>query len=102
MLKVQFEEVTKWQEETFGKNQTLPKIYHLQEEIEELKIALVSNNEKEIEKEFADCFILLFGSAKSHGLSFEDISRIVDEKMKINKLRSWGKPDENGVVNHVK
>ncbi len=32
----------------------------------------------------------------------EDICNCIDEKMKINKLRKWGKPDDNGVINHLK
>lgn len=52
--------------------------------------------------EFADCFTLLFGAASSYGMSYNDILNCIEDKMIINKKRKWGKPDENGVVNHIK
>lgn len=58
--------------------------------------------EAEIRKEFADCFLLLFGAAASHGYTFEEITGLIAEKHRINRARKWGKPDANGVVRHVK
>jgi hypothetical protein len=52
--------------------------------------------------EFADCFILLFGAANSAGFSYNEILKSIDEKMEINLTRKWGKPNEDGVVNHLK
>ncbi len=52
--------------------------------------------------EFADCFILLFGSAASDGMTYDDIVDAINKKMEINLNRKWGKPDENGIVNHIK
>jgi NTP pyrophosphatase (non-canonical NTP hydrolase) len=97
----QFEEITKWQKETFGRATALSKVAHLQEEIMELINDLKSNSEHK-RLEFADCFILLFGAAAQDGMSYSDICQAIDDKMKINKLRKWGEPKENGVVNHIK
>lgn len=58
--------------------------------------------QRHAKSEFADCFILLFGAADIFGMSYEDICKAIDDKMSINYKRNWGKPDENGVVNHVK
>ena len=43
-----------------------------------------------------------------HQIAFwydEDIKRLFNltrKKLEINKLRKWGKPDKNGVVEHMK
>lgn len=96
-----FNEITLWQKETFGSATTLSKINHLEEEVMELKMDVSLNNpNKRIE--FADCFILLFGAAAFDGMSYQDIQDAVREKFEINKKRKWGKPDQNGVVNHIK
>lgn len=114
MQKSQFEEITQWQKDTFGLATPISKVHHLKEEVEELLKELqewynsgfpkseTQMQDLLIEKEFADCFILLFGSAYSHGMSYEDICESINMKMEINKKRKWGKPNANGVVNHVK
>lgn len=114
MEKEQFEKITNWQNKTFGSGGALPKIAHLEEEIRELKKELTffcenkdlmtytKENKLIKEREFADCFILLFGAAASDGMSFDDIVKCIDEKMQINYKRKWGKPKSNGVINHIK
>jgi len=101
MRKQQFNDITEWQQKTFGKATPLSKIAHLAKELEELVSDLKSGNPNK-RKEFADCFILLFGAAQSDGMSYDDICNAIDEKMVINKNRKWGEPDKDGVVNHVK
>jgi NTP pyrophosphatase (non-canonical NTP hydrolase) len=103
MEKKQFLEIASWQKETFGEATALSKANHLAQEVIEL-ITDLKNNAPEInvKKEFADCFILLFGAADSYGMSYEDICHVIYAKMQINYKRNWGKPDENGVVNHIK
>lgn len=132
MTRDQFIEISKWQDETFGQATALSKMHHLAEEVIELIEAMKTqkklrddaearicqmevktpdlvniNNgqqkaEAEIREEFADCFMLLFGAAASHGYTFEEISGLIAEKHRINKARTWGAPDANGVVRHVK
>jgi hypothetical protein len=97
----QFEAVTEWQRETFGKATALSKLHHLKEEVEEL-ISDIENGREEKRFEFADCFILLFGAASSDGMSYDDCCDCIDDKFDILKDREWGNPDENGVVKHVK
>lgn len=101
MNKRQFDEITEWQKVTFGQATALSKIAHLTEELQELVTDLQNNNVGKT-MEFADCFILLFGAAASDGMSYDDICNCIDEKMSINYLRKWGKPKENGVVNHIR
>jgi len=104
MIQQQFRTITEWQRETFPNATVFSKLAHLEQELEELVMALHSENETEESKrmEFADCFLLLYGAAAAHGMSYGDICTAIDQKMEINRNRTWGKPDENGVVNHIK
>jgi hypothetical protein len=101
MTEYQFLSITAWQSETFGQATSLSKVAHLEQELKELRDDLFLQRASKVQ-EFADCFILLFGAAASDGMTYEDICHAIDEKMKINRSRKWGKPDENGVVNHIK
>lgn len=101
MTEEQFEQISKWQTETFGQATAMSKINHLIEEICELQEDLRENKLSKT-LEFADCFILLFGAAASDGMTYEDICNAIEEKMSINRKRKWGNPQENGVVNHIK
>lgn len=101
MTEKQFIEIVQWQTDTFGQATALSKIEHLKEEIEELSIDIAINSDSKI-LEWADCFLLLFGAAASDGLGYQDICAAIDAKMRINRARKWGKPDENGVVHHIK
>lgn len=101
MKKEQFEAITLWQKQTFGQATPLSKLAHLKQEIEELEKDIISGEPKR-HLEYADCFFLLFGCAAADGLTYEAIISSIDEKFSINKDRKWGKPDENGVVNHIK
>lgn len=101
MTEKQFNEITAWQKETFGQATSISKIHHLKDELIELQADLYLNN-PDRRLEFADCFFLLFGSAAADGMTYQDIVNAIQEKFEINKARKWGKPDANGVVNHIK
>jgi len=101
MTEKQFNEVIKWQKETFPKATSLSKATHLLEEVKELRNDLLADYPSK-RHEFADCFMLLFGSAAADGMSYQDICNAIDEKMQINRQRQWGTPDEHGVVHHIK
>lgn len=96
-----FNRVVSWQGMTFPHSTALSKIIHLSDEVKELAEALLSNDPN-THLEYADCFILLFGSAASNNMCFNDIVQSIKEKMEINKKRKWLTPDENGVVKHIK
>jgi hypothetical protein len=101
MNEQQFNEITAWQKQTFGQATPISKIGHLAEELQEL-VADLKNNNPDRRLEYADCFFLLFGSAAADGMSYQDICNAIQEKFEINKRRRWGKPDENGIVKHIK
>lgn len=87
--------------ETFGEATPLSKLAHLKEEINELEDDL-RNQRPGRRLEFADCSLLLYGIASSDGMDYEGIVSCINEKMSINRKRKWGKPNKDGVVNHIK
>lgn len=99
-----------WSDATFGKNSRNISIsFHIQKEAKELTEALVYLDRERTEKnladakeEFADCLILLLDAASHTGLTAENLMEEVIKKFNINKRRTWGKPDANGVVEHIK
>lgn len=100
-------EIHEWQVVTFKNADSLSKLRHLQEETEELIDSIIScpyigPRNQMVRQEFADNFILLFGSAMSAGFDFKDITEAMREKLEICKKRKWGSPDKNGVVRHIK
>ena len=101
MTELFFYQFTEWQDETFPASTAFSKACHLRQEVEELIDDLEKGNENR-RLEYADCFLLLYGAAAKDGMSFQDIQDVLHEKMEINYKRKWGKPDENGVVNHIK
>lgn len=99
-----FTDIDDFQTKTFGHTNPLPKIKHLQKEVQELieEFEKPLESSSEIDMEFADCFILLIGAAVSWGLSHEEVLGVIKKKLDINKTRTWGVPDKDGVVKHVK
>lgn len=99
----QFDKITKWQDVTFPKSTVLSKIKHLQDELIELKDSIIKDlPTEEILSEFADCYILLAGASSIFGMDYKNVCDCIDIKHEVNKKRQWGKPNKDGVVNHVK
>lgn len=98
------DDISEWSDNTFGDyERTIPILHHLKKEVPELIEAI--EKEGTISSalfEFADCFMLLLDAAHHHGYTADDILFATMEKLKINKKRKWGKPDENGVVEHIR
>ena len=108
MTEKQFNEITEWQDKTFCEATSISKLIHLagekpdpNSEIAELMYDINTCNPLR-RHEWADCMFLLFGAAKKDGMTYSDITDAIQEKFEINKVRKWGKPDKNGVVNHIK
>lgn len=92
-----------WQIKTFPESTSASMVAHLREEVVELLADLHTDpRNKQTRYEFADCFILLFGSAMRYGMSLDNIIEIMQDKFEIVKRREWGKPDENKVYHHIK
>ncbi len=86
-----------WADNTFplSRLNPLPSLHHLQMEVSELIAAPYDLIE------YADAATLLFDAARKAGYNVADVVEAMQRKLAINKTRTWGKPDENGVVEHV-
>lgn len=112
------DDISEWSDKTFGEGQRNPAIlHHLKKEVPELIAAIMYYQErntidlpyrkanellKEVWEEYADCFMLLLDSANNFGLSADRLLHITRQKLEVNKTRKWGKPDCNGVVEHLR
>lgn len=101
MTHAQFDEITEWQAKTFPNATPLSKISHLAKELQELVVDIQAGN-PDRDMEYADCFFLLFGAAAADGMSYHHICNAIEKKFQINRKRAWGKPDADGVVEHVR
>jgi NTP pyrophosphatase (non-canonical NTP hydrolase) len=116
------DDITKWSDDTFGKYRSAsPMAHHLRKETEELINALTVLEEegythsdisaigiqdliqknKRVLFELADCLTLIMDCASHAQINMNTLINAVEEKLKINKSRTWGKPDVNGVVEHI-
>jgi NTP pyrophosphatase (non-canonical NTP hydrolase) len=86
-----------WSDKTFGSTRS-PKVplFHLKKEVEEVLSAPTDP------EEYADCFILLLDAARLANIPMQTIFEEMKKKFEKNKSRRWGKPDENGVSEHIK
>lgn len=108
MTKEMFKEITEWQKKVFTQATPISAINHLKEEANELTDAIndedhLLDHEKrrKVLMEYADCFLLLFGSASLYGLCYEDVCDIINSKMEINRKRKWGRVNAEGYVKHI-
>ena len=109
------DDIYKWDRDTFGKfRSSTPIAIHLRKEADELITALNVFHEgtysgvmeyhakhKRIKMEAVDCFILLLDVLAHEQFRVVDLYEGAVEKHEINKTRTWGLPDENGVIEHV-
>ena len=82
-----------WADKTFPTNTQQSIINHLKKEVTQ---ELHPDCEPD---ELADCILLLIHLAHKRGLSLYDEVR---KKFEINKARKWGKPNEQGFVEHIR
>lgn len=84
-------EVGTWARATFPTATQESWVAHLAREVKELAA-------DQRPAEAADCLILLLGLAHVNGY---DLMAEAMAKMAINRRRVWGKPDAEGVVEHI-
>ena len=89
-------ELAQWTSKQFPKRSMHSIISHLRTELTELE-----ESPTDI-MEFADCFMLLLDAASFQKLAISDIWTAIGRKLEINKARVWGKPNEDGFVEHVR
>lgn len=113
------DDIREWSDSTFGDAQrTIPILHHLKKEVPELISAVkdmqaagidnsigvgeFSHKISVMKLEFADCLMLLLDAASHADIDAEELMKVTKIKLEINKDRKWGKPDENGVVEHIR
>jgi ParB-like chromosome segregation protein Spo0J len=84
--------VVQWGQKTFPDATPDSVTSHLLEEAREL------DADPDAMDEAADCLLLLIQLADRQGKSLFEAAR---RKMQVNLERTWGEPEENGVVHHV-
>lgn len=111
-------EICEWSDKQFNKGiysheRSLPISHHLIKEAKELTVALSDFFENKtdndltdkllsIGEELSDVFMLLLDCATHMGYDADDLITATFNKLEENKMRKWGKPDINGVVEHIR
>lgn len=89
---------------TFGVNNPISgPLHHVHEELDEIINCL--NTGTDPLDEFADCFLMLVDAFRKYYGNDVDMQKLIDassDKLDINEKRTWGKPDKNGVIKHIK
>jgi NTP pyrophosphatase (non-canonical NTP hydrolase) len=103
-------EVGEWGNITFTEATTASMCAHLKREVIELDDAARRlrtfapgydpvQRRKDLAEEAADCLMLLLHIAHRNSIDLEEAAR---QKFEVNKRRQWGKPDADGVCEHIK
>ena len=89
-----------WADRTFPASTDASRVAHLRREIAELAEALDGGDPARIAEEWADCFLLLAHLAHANGLHTPSFA--VADKFAVVRDYTWGQPDAEGVVEHVR
>jgi hypothetical protein len=92
-------DIGRWANATFPQSTPGSIVAHLRREVEELGAAAMLGPFEDEREEAADCFLLLLHFAHKRGFSLLDATI---EKQVQNELRTWGQPDSEGVVEHIR
>jgi len=103
-----------WSDQTFDEgnfhnDRSLPLCYHLGKEAKELGESVQSclsypseENISRVTEELADCQLLLLDITAHMGFTANQLISFSVAKHEVNRLRKWGAPDADGVVEHVR
>ncbi len=92
-----FQDHSEFSDKTFGSNrQSTAPLNHL---LKEVKETIESPDDW---SEYADCLLLLVDAFRISGGDAQQLLQAAFDKLEKNKLRKWGKPDANGVVEHIR
>jgi len=103
-----------WSDQTFDDGNSHPArslslCHHLSKEVKELGESVhrclsypSEENISHVTEELADCQLLLLDITAHMGFTADQLISFGIAKHEVNKLRKWGTPDANGVVEHVR
>jgi Protein of unknown function (DUF550) len=86
----------RWAQGNFPTQTVVSKIKHLRREVDEL---LANPHDR---SEMADCFLLLLDIASRQNMTVAQLVEIAAQKLEINRRRQWGRPDAEGVCEHIR
>lgn len=96
-------EIRAWQAETFTQPSLSGAVAHLSKEMAEIEAALGGAGTHEgrahMAEELGDGVFLILQAMTILGA---DPATVLEHKLAKNKARRWGKPDADGVVEHVR
>ena len=108
-LQNMMDDIGKWSDKTFGKPtfRVIPLIKHLMKEVAELLEAAeiymgTGGGHKDLREEFGDCLMMLTEAARIYGFSADELITMTREKLELNEKRTWGLPDKDGIIEHIK
>lgn len=90
-------DIGEWADDIFKQSTIETCTIHLKREVEEFLQSAYHGRGWDSE-EVADCALLLFHIAHKMGFSLETACK---NKLYKNKARKWGRPDHQGVVEHI-
>lgn len=98
------EDIVEWHQRTFPNATAQAIILKLREELHEAIVDAIHGNLQSLLEEIADCFIVACSLAARRDLFEHNVSmtRVIRDKMKVNKARVWGPETENGDRKRVK
>lgn len=88
-----FQRVADWADVTFPASTDHSKLAHLRKELAELE------ERPDSAEEMAGVVMLVCHLARAHGV---DLAAAIEQKLAICRARTWGAPDADGVVEHVR
>lgn len=105
-MKKSFEELIQehgqWADATFPKGTAMGAITHAKKKLKEVENAMWWNEGTErVAEEFADVLGCVFDSMRRYRVSMDDLKVAFDNKLQINKGRSW-KDNGDGSYSHIK
>lgn len=78
-----------WSKETFGPKEHRGPIGPLKHLEKEAKEAYEETDAEKRKEEIADCLFLVFDAAHRAGMTYAELTRVANEKLRKNKGRSW-------------
>lgn len=93
---------SEWSQATFGTDQERGPIGSLKHLEKEAKEAYQATTPEELKKELADCFLLILDASRRAGVKPFELVLLAQDKMKVNRSRTWAKPVADEPVEHIK
>lgn len=99
--------LSSWSQSTFGPDDVrgpIGPVRHLMLEARECEAAILRQSSLvSIDRELADCMILVVDAARRHGLTLTGLLAAANEKMEVNMKRKWPTPTDSTMpVEHIR